>query len=56
MGDFEYPMLKKGDGTHAGFVAKGEEPAQIPSHWYPYIHVDDVDASVADGDSRSARS
>jgi predicted enzyme related to lactoylglutathione lyase len=53
--DFEYPMLKKGDGMHAGFVAKGEGQAQIPSHWYPYIHADDVDASVATATSLGAQ-
>ncbi len=45
LGDFQYPMLKKDGRTHAGFMAKPEE-AQAPSHWYPYIRVDDVDATV----------
>jgi predicted enzyme related to lactoylglutathione lyase len=45
MGDFEYPMLRKDGRTHAGFVAKPDE-AQAPSHWYPYIGVDDVDAAA----------
>ncbi len=42
--DLEYPMLKQGDRTHAGFFRKDHE--DVPSHWYPYIRVDDVDASV----------
>ena len=50
MGDFEYAMLKKGDRTHAGFVAKPEEAAEAPSHWYPYVQVDDVDAAARDGE------
>src|SRR5207248_5585755 len=35
--------------THAGFVQK--EHAEIPSHWYPYIQVDDVDATVEEAKS-----
>ena len=30
MGDFEYPMLKRGDRTHAGFVK--QEMEDVPSH------------------------
>ena len=44
MGDFEYRMLNKGGRSHAGFVK--DEQGVAPSHWYPYIHSDDVDASV----------
>ena len=44
---YEYQMLKNGEGNHAGFVRKDEATAQVPSHWYPYVQVDDVDASVA---------
>jgi predicted enzyme related to lactoylglutathione lyase len=44
MGDFQYHMVKKDGRTHAGFVKK--EQAGTPSHWYPYVQVDDVDASV----------
>jgi predicted enzyme related to lactoylglutathione lyase len=44
MGDFQYPMLKKGDRTHAGFIK--QEMEGVPSHWYPYVQVDDVDAKV----------
>ena len=43
---YEYQMPKNGEGNHAGFVQKDEATAQVPSHWYPYVHVDDVDASV----------
>jgi len=43
-GDFEYPMLKKGDRTHAGFVKQLMEG--VPSHWYPYVAVEDVDGAV----------
>ena len=47
MGDFQYKMLKKGERSHAGFVAKNAEtPEGTPNHWYPYIHVDDVDAAI----------
>ena len=46
LGDFQYPMLKRGDQTHAGFVLKDEQHQEVPSHWYPYIVVDDVDASI----------
>src|SRR6478735_6540870 len=44
MGDFDYRMLNKDGRSHAGFVK--DEQGVAPSHWYPYIHSDDVDASV----------
>jgi uncharacterized protein len=44
MGDFQYPMLRKDGRTHAGFVRK--EDAEAPSHWYPYVQVESVDATV----------
>jgi predicted enzyme related to lactoylglutathione lyase len=47
MDGYEYQMLKKGEGNHAGFVQKDEATAQVRSHWYPYVHVEDVDDSVA---------
>ena len=48
MGDFQYSMLKKGENTEAGFVEKPPEtPEGTPNHWYPYIHVDDVDVTIA---------
>jgi predicted enzyme related to lactoylglutathione lyase len=46
MGDFQYPMLKQGDRLHGGFVQKDKDHQQVPSHWYPYVVVDDVDSSV----------
>jgi predicted enzyme related to lactoylglutathione lyase len=46
MGDFQYPMLKQGDNLHGGFVQKDADHDHVPSHWYPYVMVDDVDASV----------
>ena len=46
-GDFQYQMLKKGEHTEAGFVAKpSETPEGTPNHWYPYIQVDDVNATI----------
>ena len=44
MGDFEYQMLNKDGRSHAGFVK--DEQGVAGSHWYPYIHSDDVDATV----------
>jgi len=46
MGDFQYPMLKQGDKLHGGFVLKDKDHDHVPSHWYPYVVVDDVDASA----------
>lgn len=51
MGDFQYPMLKVGDKLHCGFVQKDKDHEQVPSHWYPYVVVDDVDASVGQAQS-----
>jgi predicted enzyme related to lactoylglutathione lyase len=45
MPDMEYPMLKKGGHNHAGFFLKDSEHERVPSHWYPYFEVDDVDAA-----------
>jgi uncharacterized protein len=42
--DADYPMLKKDGRSHAGFFQKDHD--DVPSHWYPYIEVDDVDATV----------
>jgi predicted enzyme related to lactoylglutathione lyase len=44
MPEMVYPMLKKDGRNHAGFFRKDHE--DVPSHWYPYIEVDDVDATV----------
>lgn len=46
MGDFQYRMLKKGEHTEAGFAPKPPEDTEVPNHWYPYVHVDDVDATI----------
>jgi predicted enzyme related to lactoylglutathione lyase len=46
MGDFQYPMLKQGDKLHGGFVQKDKDHERVPSHWYPYVVVDDVDSST----------
>jgi predicted enzyme related to lactoylglutathione lyase len=52
LGDFEYPMLKTGDRTHAGFVK--QEMEGVPSHWYPYLAVEDVDGTVAAAKAKGA--
>lgn len=44
LGDFQYAMLKKDGRTHAGFVRT--EQAGVPSHWYPYVQVEDVDGTL----------
>lgn len=43
-GDFRYHMLRKDGRTHSGFVK--QELEGVPSHWYPYVLVADVDASA----------
>jgi predicted enzyme related to lactoylglutathione lyase len=55
MGDFRYPMLKQNDHLHGGFVLKDEDHQHVPSHWYPYVMVDDVDASVEKATSLGAQ-
>jgi len=54
MGDFEYPMLKKDGGTHAGFFKKDQEHEHVLAHWYPYVLVDDVDAATETAKARGA--
>jgi predicted enzyme related to lactoylglutathione lyase len=51
--DVEYPMLKKDGRSHAGFFKKDHD--DVPSHWYPYIEVGDVDATVEQAKSRLGR-
>jgi len=51
MGDLQYPMLKQGDKLHAGFAQKDADHQHVPSHWYPYVVVDDVDASAEQAQS-----
>jgi predicted enzyme related to lactoylglutathione lyase len=50
--DVEYPMLKKDGRSHAGFFKKDHD--DVPSHWYPYIEVGDVDATVEQATSRGS--
>jgi predicted enzyme related to lactoylglutathione lyase len=50
--DVEYPMLKKDGRSHAGFFKKDHD--DVPSHWYPYIEVGDVDATVEQAKSRGS--
>ncbi len=54
MGDFQYPMLKVGDRYHAGFFLKDHDHEHVPSHWYPFVLVDDVDATVEKATSLGA--
>ena len=55
MGDFQYQMLKKGDRTHAGFVAKPTEAPRRPIHWYPYIQRRRRRRGRREGEASSAR-
>jgi predicted enzyme related to lactoylglutathione lyase len=55
MGDYQYPMLKSDGRYHAGFFLKDQDHEQVPSHWYPYVLVDDVDASVEQAKSLGAQ-
>jgi predicted enzyme related to lactoylglutathione lyase len=50
--DLDYRMLRKGGRTHAGFLQKDHE--DVPSHWYPYVSVEDVDATVEQAKSRGS--
>jgi uncharacterized protein len=42
--DQDYPMLRKDGRNHVGFFKRDRD--DVPSHWYPYIEVEDVDATV----------
>jgi predicted enzyme related to lactoylglutathione lyase len=53
MGDFQYQMLKKDGRTHAGFI--NQEQEGVPSHWYPYPGVADVDEAVETAKSEGAQ-
>ncbi|HWH68651.1 MAG TPA: VOC family protein [Candidatus Sulfotelmatobacter sp.] len=44
-GSTEYTLFKKGADTVGGMM-KCPQPG-LPSHWLPYVTVDDVDAAVA---------
>src|SRR3990170_2060810 len=41
----EYTMVRANGREQFGF-AKNDHPG-VPSHWYPYVRVEDVDATVA---------
>ncbi|MFK8253638.1 VOC family protein [Ancylobacter terrae] len=48
MPGFTYTVVKAGDTTVGGiFDITGAEFEGIPSHWFAYIAVDDVDARIA---------
>ena len=53
-GGADYEMLRKDGRPHFGFV-HNPSGGQIPSQWYPYIHSDDVDASVQAATSAGAQ-
>jgi len=55
MGELLYPMLKVGEKTHAGFVNKPAEDQDAPNHWYPYMVVEDVDATTEQAKARGAQ-
>ncbi|MDQ2993818.1 MAG: VOC family protein [Pseudomonadota bacterium] len=40
-----YTLCQLGGKDHAG-IMKSQAPANVPPHWLPYIHVDDVDAAA----------
>jgi len=52
MGDFQYSMLRRDGRTHAGFVQKEHE--EIPSHWYPYVLVQNVDGTAEQAKANGA--
>jgi uncharacterized protein len=46
--DFRYSTAVDGDREYAGVMdASSFLPAEVPSYWTVYIHVDDVDATLA---------
>jgi len=47
MPDGTYWIAKQGDARVGGITQmNGGAPAGTPSHWFPYLEVDDVDARV----------
>jgi len=46
MGEMTYNMINVGEGTGGG-IMKNMAPEGTPSHWLPYILVDDVSATTA---------
>ena len=48
MPGFDYYIIKAGDKAVGGiFEMKGAEFEGMPSHWFAYVAVDDVDARIA---------
>lgn len=43
-GDMLYTLIKVGEGTGGGMFANPDP--RLPSHWLPYVAVDDIDAST----------
>jgi uncharacterized protein len=54
-GGFQYQMLNQQARSHAGIVPKPAEDSEAPNHWYPYVWVDDVDASVEQAKGQGAQ-
>lgn len=50
-----YTMINDGHGNTGGYMTIGPEAAEMPSHWVPYVSVDDVDAAVAQIDGLGGR-
>jgi len=46
MGDMNYTMINVGEGTGGG-IMKNPGPPGSPSHWLPYILVDDINEKTA---------
>jgi predicted enzyme related to lactoylglutathione lyase len=56
MPGFDYYIGKSGDKAVGGiFEMKGAEFEGMPSHWLPYIAVDDVDARIAEAAKLGAK-
>jgi uncharacterized protein len=49
-----YSLCLLNGKDHAG-ITKSKAPANVPSHWVPYIAVDDVDKSAAEAKELGAR-
>jgi predicted enzyme related to lactoylglutathione lyase len=49
-----YTLCLLNGKDHAG-ITKSMAPAHVPSHWLPYLAVDDVDASLAKAEKLGAR-
>ena len=46
MGDMSYTMINVGEGTGGG-IMKNQAPPGTPSHWLPYILVDDINETTS---------